>query len=68
MILFKSIYEKRNFSHLDEKPYGANYLYDIYSLYLNSSKTPFEDWLTNKNKEQNQFINIYLDIIEEFIL
>ena len=35
--LFRSVYEKRSFDHLSEEtqPYGANYLYDLYSFYQN---------------------------------
>ena len=37
--LFKSIYEKRVFFERDEEanPYDGGYLYDLYSLYLNSN-------------------------------
>ena len=31
-ILFKSIYDKRSFHHIDEIPYASSYLYDMYSL------------------------------------
>jgi DNA helicase-2/ATP-dependent DNA helicase PcrA len=37
--LFKSIYEKRVFFDRDDEanPYDGGYLYDMYSLYLNSN-------------------------------
>ena len=66
--LFKSVYEKRVFVNQDDiKPYDGGYLYDIYSLYLNSSYSEdFETWLTNKNSNQKQYILIYQDVIDEF--
>ena len=32
-ILFKSIYDKRSFHHIEGEAYQSNYLYDIYSLF-----------------------------------
>ena len=68
--LFRSVYDKRsfiNFSQESAKPYAHSYLYDIYSLFLNSSHDEsFEDWLIEKNEEQEIFIDIYLDILDEF--
>ena len=66
--LFKSVYEKRVFvEQSDTKPYDGGYLYDLYSLYLNSSYSEdFETWLVNKNNEQKQFVLIYQDVIDEF--
>jgi len=66
--LFKSIYEKRVFvNQTDVKPYDGGYLYDMYSLYLNSSyDESFETWMGNKNEDQKQYILIYEDVIEEF--
>jgi len=67
-ILFKSIYEKRDFNRLgyEEKPYGANYLFDVYSLFLNSNETSFENWLLKRAPHQKDYILIYEDIIDEF--
>jgi len=66
--LFKSIYEKRVFvNQTDVKPYDGGYLYDMYSLYLNSSyDETFETWMGNKNEDQKQYTLIYEDVIEEF--
>lgn len=66
--LFKSVYEKRVFVDQDDtKPYDGGYLYDMYSLYLNSSyHETFETWMINKNKEQEKFVLIYQDVIDEF--
>lgn len=66
--LFKSIYEKRVFvNQTDVKPYDGGYLYDMYSLYLNSSyDESFETWMGNKNEDQKQYTLIYEDVIEEF--
>ncbi len=67
-VLFKSIYDKRDFSRLgyEEKPYGANYLFDIYSLFLNSNSTSFEEWLLKKAPLQEEFVMIYEHIFDEF--
>jgi len=67
-ILFKSIYDKRDFSRLgyEEKPYGANYLFDIYSLFLNSNSDSFEDWLLKRAPLQEEFVMIYEHIFDEF--
>jgi len=66
--LFKSIYEKRVFvNQTDVKPYDGGYLYDMYSLYLNSSyDEDFETWMGNKNEDQKQYTLIYDDVIAEF--
>jgi len=67
-ILFRSIYEKRDFLRInaEEKPYSANYLFDIYSLYLNSNEESFEEWLLKRAPLQKEFVLIYEDIFEEF--
>ena len=66
--LFKSIYEKRVFVDQDDvKPYDGGYLYDMYSLYLNSSyNETFETWLSNKNNDQKKYTLIYQDVVDEF--
>ena len=67
-ILFKSIYEKRTFHHLDteESPYQSNYLYDTYSLFLNSNEDDFGFWLTKKIPSQEPFCDIYEGIFDEY--
>ena len=66
--LFKSVYEKRVFvNQTDVKPYDGGYLYDMYSLYLNSSyDEDFETWMGKKNEDQKQYTLIYEDVIAEF--
>ena len=65
-ILFKSIYDRRQFK-FDKAPYSYQYLYDSYSLYKNSTiDQSYGEWLTNKNAEQMDFIDIYEDIFDEF--
>ncbi len=67
--LFKSVYEKRIFVniHEDAPPYDGGYLYDIYSLFLNSRyDDEFSDWLTNRNVAQGHYLDIYEDAIDEF--
>ena len=67
-ILFKSIYDKRDFNRLgyEEKPYSANYLFDIYSLFLNSNSDNFEEWLLKRAPAQEDYILIYEDIFDEY--
>jgi DNA helicase-2/ATP-dependent DNA helicase PcrA len=67
-ILFKSIYDKRTFHHLDtdETPYQANYLYDVYSLFLNSNEDDFGFWLTKRVPSQEPFCDIYEGIFDEY--
>jgi len=67
-ILFKSIYDKRQFHHIEGVPYQSNYLYDIYSLFLNSNQADFTKWLSNKNPDQEEFCTIYEGIFEEYEL
>lgn len=68
--LLKTIYDKRNFLHYAEektKPYAYSYLYDLYSLYLNSSNgESFNEWLIEKNAEHEIYLDIYSDILEEY--
>ena len=67
-ILFKSIYDKRDFNRLnyEEKPYSASYLFDLYSLFLNSNTPSFEEWLLKRAPLQKEYVLIYEDIFEEF--
>ncbi|MBD3798586.1 ATP-dependent helicase [Sulfuricurvum sp.] len=67
--LFRSVYEKRTFSHLDNSTpaYGANYLYDIYSFYQNTElEKDFEAWILERQDEHAVYAPIYADIIDEF--
>lgn len=66
--LFKSIAEKRVFLDKDEvQPYSAQYLYEIYSLYLNASKNQtFGEWLELRAPAQVRYITIYEGIFDEF--
>jgi len=66
--LFKSIYEKYNFSsaNTDGSPFSALYLYDLYSLYQNASLELFEDWFLESYPDHQPFINLYLAVIDGF--
>ncbi len=69
-ILLKSIYEKRVFHHIQSKTkqYQYSYLYDIFSLYQNSSNNEsFSKWLIEKSPDHEPFLDIYEDILDEFI-
>ncbi|MCF6173644.1 MAG: ATP-dependent helicase, partial [Campylobacteraceae bacterium] len=68
-ILLKTIHAKRRFDHIDSpvKPYLASYLYDMFSLYQNSSLNPsFSKWLEESGSEHGVYFDIYEDIFEEF--
>lgn len=67
-VLFKSLYDKRIFTHIAQTPpYGANYLYDTFSLFQNATTSDdFLTWLQNRNSEQMPYVEIYLDVWEEF--
>jgi len=67
-ILFKSIYDKRDFLRLrgEEKPYSSNYLFDLYSLFLNSNVNDFGEWLIQKAPMQEEYILAYESIFDEY--
>lgn len=67
--LFKSLYEKRVFYERDDEasPYDGGYLYDMYSLFLNSKNNEtFVDWIIEKNPSHEVYSLIYEDVILEF--
>jgi DNA helicase-2/ATP-dependent DNA helicase PcrA len=66
--LFRSLYGKRVFPLTDDvKPYDGAYLYDIYSLYLNSTyNESFEEWINSKNPDHAPYVMIYEDLFDEF--
>lgn len=67
--VFKSIYEKRVFMDRNEEanPYDGGYLYDIYSLYLNSNNSEdFTSWIKEKSPAHESYTLIYEDVIDEF--
>jgi len=67
--LFKSVYEKRVFFDRDEEanPYDGGYLYDMYSLYLNSNTgEDFASWIKEKNSAHEIYTLIYEDVVAEF--
>ena len=67
--LFKSVYEKRVFYHRDDEtnPYDGGYLYDMYSLFLNSTHgEEFDDWVIERNEGHELYTPIYTDVVKEF--
>ena len=67
--LFRSVFEKRSFSHLstESEPYGANYLYDLYSVFQNTEMSEdFETWITKKQPEHRIYAMIDADVVDEF--
>jgi len=67
-VLFRSIYEKRDFNRIrgEEKPYSANYLFDLYSLYLNSNVDSFQEWLAVRAPLQEEYAMVYESIFDEY--
>lgn len=66
-MLFKSVYNRRIFPADDVKPYSAQYLYDCYSLFVNSAVSGhFGAWLIDKNPNQEPYVCIYEDVLAEF--
>ncbi len=66
--LFRTVYDKRQFHrlNLETKPFSATYLYELYSLYQNSSLGSFGSWMEERYKEHISLLDIYQDIIDEF--
>ncbi|WP_072682559.1 ATP-dependent helicase [Arcobacter sp. LA11] len=67
--LFKSLYEKRVFYDRDDEanPYDGGYLYDLYSLFLNSNNGEgFGEWIREKNPAHELYTAIYEDVVIEF--
>jgi DNA helicase-2/ATP-dependent DNA helicase PcrA len=67
--LFKSLYEKRVFYDRNDEanPYDGGYLYDLYSLYLNSNDgEDLGTWIKNKNEAHEIYTPIYEDVVLEF--
>jgi len=68
-VLLKTIVEHRRFDHIDSgvKPYGAAYLYDLFSLCQNSTVSlSFTQWLEEGESEHCVYFDMYEDIFEEF--
>jgi DNA helicase II / ATP-dependent DNA helicase PcrA len=69
--LFRSVYEKRRFDHIDApaNAYAANYLYDYYSFFQNTTiDKSFGNWMAEKHEGHAPFCDIYEDICNEFEL
>lgn len=67
--LFRSVYDKRSFHLFDHEvsPYGANYLYDLYSLYQNTEiERGFDEWMKENYGDHAPYIDIYVHVCEEF--
>lgn len=67
-VLLRSIYNNRIFSDIGSSPpYKADYLYDLFSLYLNSSSGSFVDFIINYSSEHEIYAPIYDDVFMEFM-
>lgn len=68
-ILLKTIHAKRRFDHIGSpvKAYQSSYLYDLFSLYQNSTiELSFSGWLEEKESDHGVYFDIYEDIFSEF--
>lgn len=68
-MLLKTIHARRRFDHIDSpvRPYQSSYLYDLFSLYQNSTvELDFSQWLEEEDSEHGVYFDIYEDIFEEF--
>jgi DNA helicase-2/ATP-dependent DNA helicase PcrA len=68
-ILLKTIVDRRRFDHIDSpvRPYQSSYLYDMFSLYQNSTvELSFSQWLKSEGSEHGVWFDIYEDIFDEF--
>ncbi|RAX55179.1 ATP-dependent DNA helicase [Helicobacter sp. 16-1353] len=67
-ILLRSIYNNRIFNEIaSTPPYKADYLYDLFSLYINSFDGKFVDFIAQRNEEHSIYADIYDDIFNEFM-
>lgn len=67
-VLLRSIYNNRVFNEIAQTPpYKADYLYDLFSLYLNSFDGNFSDFIIQRNKEHEAYAPIYDDVFNEFM-
>ncbi|MDO4674061.1 ATP-dependent helicase [Campylobacter sp.] len=66
--LLKSVYEKRNFRHLDDlEPYKSSFLYDVYSLFQNKTRgQDFHAWFCENYDTHSIYAAIYEDILREY--
>lgn len=66
--LFRSIYEKRNFTRYKSnmQPFSSSFLFDMYSLYQNSSLEGFDTWFLDRYEEHESLIDIYVDMFDEY--
>jgi len=66
--LFRSIYEKRNFTRFGTQiqPFSASFLFDLYALYQNASLQPFDEWFLQRYEEHEGLVDIYIDMFDEY--
>ncbi len=66
--LFRSIYEKRDLKRLgyETQPFSATYLYELYQLYQNAALESFDLWFLDRHPEHEAWMDIYLDICQEY--
>jgi len=66
-LLFRTVYERRDFQRASLEPYQASTLFDLYSLYQNSEfDLGFGEWMERRHPEHKELSRIYEDIALEF--
>jgi len=68
--LFRTVYDKRDFSSMLSEatsPYSSKHLYELYNFYQNIElKLYFGDWIDENREEHSLYSDVYQDIIDEF--
>ena len=68
--LFRTVYDKRDFSSMiseSTSPYSSKHLYELYSFYQNVElEKYFGDWIDENREEHSFYSDIYQDIVNEF--
>ena len=68
--LFRTVYDKRDFSSMLSEatsPYSSKHLYELYNYYQNVElEQYFGDWIDENREDHSLYADIYQDIVDEF--
>ena len=68
--LFRTVYDKRDFSSMISEatsPYSSKHLYELYNFYQNVElEKYFGDWIDENREDHSIYSNVYQDITDEF--
>jgi len=68
--LFRTVYDKRDFSSMISEstvPYSSKHLYELYNFYQNVElEKYFGDWIDENREEHSIYADVYQDIVDEF--